>query len=171
MVDVSTALVLAPLAKCGLLAGLAVAAAFDVRRRIIPNEAVLVVAGAGMSLRLLDFQGVALAVSVAIALGLLVALGQLARFAIFGGGDAKLIAAVSLSQAPSDVSALLLHIALAGGGVALFYLVRSRLVAQPLLVSLRSQSIPYGVAILLGTLWFNILEASRQCVAVQSCWF
>jgi Flp pilus assembly protein protease CpaA len=170
MMDVSVVFFLTVLAKCVGLAALVVAATSDLRRRIIPNEAVLVVAGAGLMVRLLDFQGVALAISGAIALGLLVVLGQLARFDIIGGGDAKLIAALSLSQPAADVPALLLHIAMAGGGVAALYLARGCLSSQPLRVFLRSQSIPYGVAILLGTLSINLLEVSRQCVAAPSCW-
>jgi prepilin peptidase CpaA len=170
MADVSVALVLAVLAKCGGLVALVVAAITDLRRRIIPNEAVLVVAGAGLVLRLLSFQGWTLAISAGVALGLLVVLGQMTRLGIVGGGDAKLIAAVSLSQSPADVPSLLLHIALAGGGLALVYLSLSRLSSQPARVALRSQSIPYGVAILLGTLSLNILEVSRQCVAAPSCW-
>ena len=171
MVEVSGALVLAVLAKGVGLAALVVAAMTDLRRRIIPNEAVLVVAGAGLVLRLLSFQGWILAISAAVALGLLIVLGQMTRLGIVGGGDAKLIAAVSLSQLPADVPSLLLHIALAGGGLALIYLVLSHLSSQPLRVAMRSQSIPYGVAILLGTLSLNILEVSRQCVAAPSCWF
>ena len=97
-------------------------------------------------------------------------LGQLTRLGIVGGGDAKLIAAVSLTQSPADVPSLLLHIALAGGVLALVYLARALLSPQPSRVAVRSQSIPYGVAIVLGTLSLNILEVSRQCVAAPSCW-
>ena len=128
MVDVSGALVLGrALAKGGGLAALVVAAMTDLRRRIIPNEAVLVVAGAGLVLGLLSFQGWRWRSAAAVALGLLVVLGQMTRLGIVGGGDAKLIAAVSLSQPPADVPSLLLHIALAGGGLALIYLALSHL--------------------------------------------
>jgi prepilin peptidase CpaA len=170
MADISGAVVLAVLVKGMGLAALIVAAVTDLRRRIIPNETVLVVAAAGLLLRLLGFQGWTLAISVAVAFGLLVVLGQMTRLGIVGGGDAKLIAAVSLSQSPADVPALLLYIALAGGGLALVYLALSRVSSQPVRVAMRSQSIPYGVAILLGTLSLNILEVSRQCVAAPSCW-
>ena len=170
MADISVAFFLAGLAKCGGLAALVVADISDIRRRIIPNETVLVVAGVGLVLRLLSFQGILLAISVGIAFALLVGLGQLTRLGIVGGGDAKLIAAVSLTQSPADVPALLLHIALAGGVLALVYLARALLSSQLSRVAVRSQSIPYGVAIVLGTLSLNILEVSRQCVAAPSCW-
>lgn len=153
---------LALAAKSAAMLALIAAAVSDVRRRIIPNELVLTTAIAGLTLHALQFQFGSLAASMGVAIGLLLLLGELARRGIVGGGDAKLIAAASLVLPASSVPEQLLHIALAGGLVALVYLVKAIVsswraalatapaaegLAQPLL----SRSIPYGVAIFIGT--------------------
>lgn len=152
-------------AKATALSGLTVAAVVDLHRRVIPNGAVLAVAGAGLVLRLWDFDGEALAISAALAFLLLAGLGQLARRGIVGGGDAKLIAAVSLLQPAAAVPTVLIFIALAGGVLAVVYLMRQWLYALKPAISLRGesraatglQSLPYAVAIGLGVLSFHIV--------------
>lgn len=159
----SAAVLLTLLAKSTAMAAMAVAALSDVRRRIIPNEFVLVVALSGLVLRGLPSEFGPLAASVGLAVGLLLALGELSRHGIIGGGDAKLIAAASLVLPASSVPTQIMYIALAGGVVAVAYLAKAILCSartegpgapgsetalpQPLL----SRSIPYGLAILLGT--------------------
>lgn len=147
------------------VAALVVAAAVDLRRRIIPDTAVLTVAGAGLLLRLLDFDAASFAVSAVLAAVLLAGLGQLARNAIVGGGDAKLIAAASFLQPPTEVPALILHIALAGGGLALAYIARNqfnklcfRVAAHGAAQPLESMpSLPYAIAVLGGVLTSRLL--------------
>ena len=97
-----------------------------------------------------------------------------------GGGDVKLISAVALGEPIDALPAVLISIALAGGGLALFYLVRGwyrrrgRAAIRQLvhrLVEPRSprlgggsdrraaaaprleRGLPYGVAVLLGVVW------------------
>lgn len=157
--------ILAPVAMGIALAALALAAAVDLRRRIIPDTAVLTVAGAGLLLRLLDFDGASFAVSAVLAVVLLAGLGQLARNGIVGGGDAKLIAASSFLQPPTEVPTLILHIALAGGGLALAYIARNQFyklcsrvtangAAQPFEPA---PSLPYAIAVLGGVLTSRLL--------------
>lgn len=157
------------LAACGIaFAALGVAAAVDLRWRIIPDTAVLTVAVAGLLLRLIDLEAASFAVSVVVAVVLLVGLGQLARNGIIGGGDAKLIAAASLLQPPIEVPALILHIALVGGGLALAYIARNQFqklrlcvtpnaVAQPLEPM---PSLPYAVAVFGGVLSSRLLQCA-----------
>jgi prepilin peptidase CpaA len=145
---------------------LVVAAVVDVRQRIIPDGAVLTVASAGLALRAINFGPTSFAISAAMAFAILVGLGLLAGRGIIGGGDAKLIAAASLLRPPFEVPALMLHIALAGGVLALGYLAHNQLTA----IKLRGNagrlarpsdpipSLPYGVAILGGVLSSGILE-------------
>lgn len=152
------------IAKAMALGGLAVAAVVDVRRRIIPNGAVLAVASAGFVLQLWNFDGEAFALSVALAFLLLAGLGQLARRGIVGGGDAKLIAAASLLQPAAAVPTVLIFIALAGGVLAVVYLVRQWLYAlRPAISSpgesqaaAEQQTLPYAVAVGAGVLSFHI---------------
>ncbi len=158
-------------------AAMAIAAVIDVRQRIIPDRCVLIVAGAGAALRILNFDGASLLFSLGIAFGVLVLLGQLARLNIVGGGDAKLIAASSLLFAPNAVPFAIAAIALAGGLVAIAYLLREAAcrvrpadLQRQAAVAAHRDSLPYGVAILLGTLVVTVLEVFRQCSTVESCW-
>ena len=156
-------------------AAMAMAAVTDARQRIIPDRYVLIVAGAGVAVRILDFDGFSLLFSLAIAFGALVLLGQLARLDMVGGGDAKLIAASSLLFAPSAVPFAIASIALAGGLLAIAYLLKeaaSRAGREhqcDAAIPAPRGSLPYGVAILLGTLAVTFLEVFRQCSTVESC--
>lgn len=153
------------------LCALVTASAVDVRRRIIPNQASAAVAATGFALCLIERPGTAW-ISLPIAATLVVALGSLSHFGLMGGGDVKLIAAVSLLVPPQGLGALLLEIALAGGVLSLAYIGLRRVLgarprpgpdgvrAGPLGRLLRaertriltSRSVPYGLAILAGVL-------------------
>jgi prepilin peptidase CpaA len=116
---------LSPVAAAVSTAGLAIlgAAAFiDVRDRIIPNRLVILTLGAGLVMRL-ACDPYRIWLSLVISFGIFAALAYASRHNAIGGGDAKMIAAVSLLVPPDQVLSLLLDIALAGGGVALVYLV------------------------------------------------
>jgi prepilin peptidase CpaA len=103
------------------LIDLAAAATIDFRKRIIPNRLVLVMAGIGLALRL-----AAAAENILLSLlgagAVLLCLGALARHQIVGGGDAKLIAAVTLLVSPAGIPRLLFAISLAGGLLGCLYL-------------------------------------------------
>jgi prepilin peptidase CpaA len=140
-----------------LYAGLlAAAAASDLKTMLIPNwvSAALALAflpaaaAAGLSPGLV---GAHLAAG---ALGLLVCAG-LFYLHVFGGGDAKLIAATLVWTGFSGAADFLMATAIAGGGLALALIVLRRLrpaVAAPWAQRLMSpaEGAPYAVAIALG---------------------
>jgi prepilin peptidase CpaA len=101
---------------------LLVAAFVDVRDRIIPNGLVMLTLGGGLVVRLLSDPWM-IWLSLIISFGAFVALAYVTRHKFIGGGDAKMIAAVTLLVAPDRVLPLLLDVALAGGVVAFVYLV------------------------------------------------
>jgi prepilin peptidase CpaA len=157
------------------LAGLLAAAVVDFRRRIIPNRIVLLIAACGIAVRLLS-EPRTLVLSTFLAVATLLVLGVLARRELIGGGDAKLIAAVTLMVRPSEIAALLLVIALSGGLLSVVYMVTRYLVpasgasepapsfpephARTVGVALR-ESIPYGVAVFAGTTCVVGIKALR----------
>jgi prepilin peptidase CpaA len=176
----ATVLTLVLLAKLAVATAMIVAAGVDISRRIIPNETVLVVAIAGLLIRLLSPSESNAWLSIVAALAILVALGLLGGRGFLGGGDVKMISAASLAVPLHDVLSLLLYIALAGGVVSLFYLGRALVVAArsrpaeggeaAVLRSVDlSASLPYGVAILLGMAALHIGKAI-QCSAADFCW-
>jgi prepilin peptidase CpaA len=140
---------------------LAWAAIMDVRRRRIPNRAVLAVLllsgpwllASGMSLPSAIFAGlIALAMSYA-----------LFAFGVVGAGDAKLFSSVALFAGLAHLPALAMGTALVGGLIA-----AASLVARPtralVMLQLRGagdygRGIPYGVAIALSgalVVWYRI---------------
>lgn len=138
----------------GLLIALAIALIFaaftDIRSRRIANWLNAAIAigapifwiASGMAIwpdMALQF-GFALLVSAAM-MGLY-ALGLL------GGGDIKLLAALSLWIAPLDYMTLLIIMAVVGGFMAVFFVIR-RIVFKPKTPG----ELPYGVAIAAGALW------------------
>ena len=151
---------------------MALAARTDLRSRIIPNSTVLWVLVSGLGARLLD-DGQSVWPSLAILPVLFLPLAVLAFRGDIGGGDAKLIPVASLLVRPSLVLDLLLAITLAGGLVALVMLILQRTgpgrwdrkadAAQPasaapvpvdqtsIHLTESTADLPYGVAILLGT--------------------
>jgi len=168
------------------LACLLLAAVFDVARRIIPNELVLAVTVLGITLRILTNPG-ALWMSVGIAALTIALLGVLAVRSMFGWGDVKMIAAVTLLVPPTGAFALILAIAIAGGLLACAYLLAGRTLRQSLpaagpsrqgLAGLfdaectrirTSRSLPYGVAVFGGVAYQTTVEAVR-CWSAISCW-
>jgi prepilin peptidase CpaA len=165
------------------LAGLLAGAVSDFRRRIIPNRLVALTAGCGLLLRLLaDPRSIGLSIAVALALMLL--MGVMARRQWLGGGDVKMIAAATLLVPAGEVGVLLLYIVICGGLLSCAYLVvhtasrQSGLVtagvgATPVLVPppdgllstgiqeiASSPTLPYGVAIFLGTTSFALKQAA-----------
>jgi prepilin peptidase CpaA len=133
------------------LAGLVAAAIWDVHARLLPNRLVAAVALVGFVARLIS-SGWTAGLSLLVAFGLLVVLGELSAWDLIGGGDAKLIAASTLLVPPSKVFELILVISLCGGALALVALVW----ALPAwrkgdwIAILQRPSLPFGVAIATG---------------------
>jgi prepilin peptidase CpaA len=152
---------------------LAIAALLDLRQRRIPNW---VAAAVGL------LGGVALAATAPGALwqhALVALLMLVAGIAIWsrgwlGGGDVKLLAALSLWAGPDHVASLLLATTLAGGFLALGMVFAGRAGASPLILFLRlhaarllpaagpgisgtssgsASSLPYGLAVACGGGW------------------
>ncbi len=168
---------------------LAVSAGTDVRHQIVPNKAVIFVAAAGLGLSLVsrpESTWVSLLVSVVVLCGL----GILAHSDFLGGGDAKLIAAVTLLVPPDRIEVLLLAIALAGGVLSAIYLVTYRALKPARLpqgkapqlqghradqlrqgeraLFVADNSLPYGLAVFGGV---SVYVASEfyQCLFATSC--
>jgi prepilin peptidase CpaA len=91
-----------------------------------------------------------------------VVLRLLSGFGAFGGGDVKLIAAVTLGVPVIAMMPILLGIGVAGGVIALFYLVRERL--RPRDEGQTSDAprprleMPYAPAILAGVVWQELWD-------------
>lgn len=138
----------------GLLIVLAIALIFaaftDIRSRIIANWLNAAIAlGAPM---FWFASGMAFWPDMAIQLGfaLMVSAAMIALYALglLGGGDIKLLAALSLWIAPFDYMTLLVIMAAVGGIMAICFVVR-RIVFKPKTPG----QLPYGVAIASGALW------------------
>jgi prepilin peptidase CpaA len=146
------------------------AAAHDVAVRTVPNGLSLIVAAAGLGLNALDEQ-----LGRALISGGLVFAGAWYcwRRGWIGGGDVKLLAACALLVPPAVVPELILSTAIAGGVLALSYVVlASVLPAQPtprpaILIRRvwrverrrirRGLSLPYSCAIAVGVLLTSCL--------------
>jgi prepilin peptidase CpaA len=103
------------------LVALLICAGVDLKERIIPDELVAVIAVCGLLLGAMNRPG-QLWLSVVAAIAALFALGLLCRMNVLGGGDAKLISALTLMTPPNRVGALLFCIVLAGGALSCVYL-------------------------------------------------
>ena len=175
-----------------VLAVLVVAAGIDLKRRIIPNESVALVAAGGVALSVLSRPGstwLSLLFSLAVLLALLVA----AHFDVLGGGDAKLIAAATLLVPPEGIVLLLGAIALAGGLLSGVYLALyhgtkgPRLAKRYAVRGIRpsigafatfrrneyarmraGRSVPYALAVLAGVAFYLASEIC-QCSSGISC--
>ena len=101
-----------------LLPLLAMAALVDLRRRRIPNWIAGAVAGLGLAALAMNHAGM-LWQHVLVALLTLVAGIAIWSRGLLGGGDVKLLAALSLWAGPAHVGSLLLATGLAGGLLAL----------------------------------------------------
>lgn len=149
---------------------------FDVRSRRIPNLLTVAGLGAAIVLRgLLGFGALVEGVEGAV-VGLALALVPFA-LGMLGGGDVKLLAAVGGFMGPSRLLGAFLAIALIGGVLALLEALRRRAAREvmsrsfavvknlalfgragyrPTLESEGAMTVPYGVAIAVGSLgwWF-----------------
>ena len=108
------------------LASLGWAAAHDVAARTIPDGASVALALLGGTLRAGEGWDSLLPSLLAAAAVLLAGL-LLAVRGLFGGGDAKLLASASLLVPVAAVPALAADVALAGGALAILYLLLARL--------------------------------------------
>jgi len=174
-----------------VLVAAAWAALVDVRERLVPYSSMAVVAAGGTFVRIL---APPLWPSVAAAFVLFILLSLLAGLGVFGGGDAKLIAAAALGESFQGIMTLLLEIALAGGVLACLYLVAGwlcrrtagaaaaegeggsaagrgalrRLLAQEAARVRAREPMPYVVAIFAALLWRTTPEVMR-CLSSVSC--
>lgn len=158
-----------------VLVVMAAAAGSDFKRRIVPNEAVALVAVGGLVLSLLARPGSTF-ISLLLALTVMLTLLVVAHFNLLGAGDAKLIAAATLLVPPDRVAPLLLGIAVAGGVLSGIYLVAFRAMkhggrrATGFFAHVRhaDRSVPYAVAILGGVALYFASEL-YQCSSGISC--
>jgi prepilin peptidase CpaA len=145
--------------KLLVFGGLVSAAAWDLRSRIVPNWLVLAVGGVGLILRMMTAEWHGIWVSACVAAIIFVMLRLLSALGTFGGGDVKLISAIALGQPPAAMLPILLGIGVAGGVIAIFYIVcnqsqrRSRQITE---VSARHLEMPYAPAILAGFVWYEL---------------
>ncbi len=172
------------------LAALLLSAATDLKHRIIPNELVLLTALCGLLLGFSMRPG-QVCISLVVAALVFLMLGLLCRYGVLGGGDVKMVAAVTLLVPPGGVGELLIGIALAGGLLSCFYLgagyfARDALAAscepageagefreRPEVARVRvasRQEVPYAVAILGGVIWY-IARETFSCSSATSCLF
>jgi prepilin peptidase CpaA len=141
------------------LGGLLAAALWDMTTYTIPNRLVAAIGCAGLvalAMAAPDLRG--FAVGVGLALAVLAVGAMLFAVHLWGAGDAKLFAAVSLWTGTQGTTALLVRTAMFGG---LFSLVLVALRHLPFLKTIRrklsgtallssTQGVPYGVAIAAG---------------------
>lgn len=156
------------LLAAGILLLLA-AALHDIATRTIPNGLVLGVVGVGLSRQTLTGETLSALAVAAIVLGVTILCW---RRGYLGGGDAKLLPATSLMVPANQVMALIAATAIAGGVLALLYLVAGRVFSpQPLGLKRNSRhlagrilrverrrlrrgiTLPYATAIAAGTLF------------------
>jgi prepilin peptidase CpaA len=157
---------------------LATIAVVDLKRRIIPNELVLATVAVGIGLRLVSASGMLWQSALAMA-GTFLILGAIGRLGVIGGGDVKLIPAVSLLAPADHVLALLLDIAIAGGVLSIAYLVarpgrRAAALlpgsnyARTMTKAAFDDGVPYGLAVCIGAAFYVAHEALR-CFYAISC--
>jgi prepilin peptidase CpaA len=170
---------------------LGIGAKTDLKDRIIPNELVVAVAAIGLAHTLLARPWLVW-LSLLAAAVVFCGLGILSHHKIIGGGDTKLISAVTFLVAPDRVGQLLIEIALAGGLLSCFYLaahyglkslsasqstalevVTPESVFSQMIKSERARiatgdSLPYAVAVL-GGVSFYIAREFFQCFYAMSC--
>ena len=160
---------------------LCVAALYDLGWRLIPNMLPLALAGAGLLLRVAEGANAIVSALVAGAAAA-VLLGIVWWRGLLGGGDAKLGVAASLFVPPHALAPFLLATALAGGVLALAFLLARPLLprhirpagrAAPLLSRLaraeawriRRGALPYAVAIAAGAFMAGAFSAPGREIA------
>ncbi|HTH26996.1 MAG TPA: prepilin peptidase [Sphingobium sp.] len=135
----------------GMLAAmLVIAAATDIRSRIISNRlngAIALLAPLyWWSIGLPPWPG--MAIQLGLALGVLLLFATLFALNMMGGGDVKMLAAIALWLPAGALMSLLVLMALLGGVVTIVTLLHHRMARRSGKVE-----IPYGVAIALAGLW------------------
>ena len=142
--------ILANILVAVLAASLIVAAAGDLRSRLIPNRLNLAIAVTAIPFWWLS--GYALWPDIAIQIGLAAAVfcffALLFHFGMMGGGDVKLLGAIALWLPLASMLKLLVIMSVAGGVLALVMLVRQRRLNNG-----KKTEVPYGVAISFAGLW------------------
>jgi prepilin peptidase CpaA len=170
---------------------LAMAAGYDLRFRIIPNRLVVLIAASGLALNALSSPWL-LWINLLAALLVLLSFGVLSHFNVLGGGDVKLMAAVTLLVPAQQIGPLLMAIALAGGVLSLLYLASyhtiqrlkvartnsshgsrqtirgNRWLANERARILAGKSVPYAMAIMAGVL-IHVTRELFQCLSATSC--
>ena len=134
-----------------LLAVLLLMAAWtDIKTRTISNEL-----NATIALLAIGFWWVAgdslwpdVALRIAVAMGIFILFALLFMLRMMGGGDVKMIAALALWLPLNALMVMLTVMALSGGVITVFLLVRQRW--RP---NAERPEVPYGVAIAIGGLW------------------
>jgi prepilin peptidase CpaA len=118
----------APILVAAAISFLVLASLNDIARRIIPDTICLALAGIGILLRLGDGHifGAVLAAIIVFILSMACCLKGW-----MGGGDVKLLSASVLLVPPSQVFTCIFCIGIAGGMLALLYIVLRRLVPRP----------------------------------------
>lgn len=122
----------------------------DIKTRTISNELNAAIALLGVAFWFVAGDAIwpDIAVRIAVALGLFAVCAVLFMLRMMGGGDVKMIAALALWLPFKALAAMLTVMALAGGVIALFLLIRQRW--RP---NADRPELPYGVAIAIGGLW------------------
>lgn len=154
---------------------LCIAAARDVATRLIPDGISIAIAVAGLVTRGVAGWSDAL-ISLAVAAGLFFLLLLLAMRGALGGGDVKLMAAMATGLAPADTWSFIVATVMAGGILAVAYLLARHVVPEPNLapggallrrvLAVESRRIrrrgplPYAVAIAAGGV-FLLFSLSR----------
>jgi len=142
------------------------AAAIDVRSLTIPNRVTLAIAGVYPAYAFAASGPVDPIMSAGLAALILLLGFVLFSLRLCGGGDAKLIAAISLWAGPAHVLSFALLTALAGGGMALILWVHHRFkrAATPgsILITgtdpdFAKTPMPYGAAMAVGALYVALM--------------
>jgi prepilin peptidase CpaA len=157
--------------------------ACDLKQQIVPNRMVIVVASAGVILRLIS-EPALIWINLLVAALTLFMLARLVAFDLVGGGDAKLIAATTLLTNAESVPFLLFQIVMAGGILCVSYLA-ARL-AEPMAFPVKphaiknvgttlhdirfslparlrralSEPVPYSLAIAMGAAYHAVTRAA-----------
>lgn len=125
----------------------------DVLSRRIPNALTLSIALSFCPVAMLAGTGWALiGWSVSMALLVLIINVVLFHLGLFGGGDAKLLAAAALWFGTSGLAPFLVMTALAGGALALSIIVKPLFSGELRPKASVTQSVPYGFAIAVGAI-------------------
>jgi prepilin peptidase CpaA len=173
------------------LVALFVCAANDLKHRIIPNRWVVLIAASGLALAL-ALRPEQVWISLLATAVILVGLGVLAHFDLIGGGDVKLISALTLLVPLEQIGSLLILIALAGGVLGCFYFAAryrlqrapapqndpggsgrpasrlQHLVARERARIAAGEHMPYALAIFGGLISY-IARELPQCFSATSC--